>query len=193
MKIMKYLLVALSLALSVPVSAQLCTAVLTWTPPTTNTDGTPLTNLAGYKIYWGTSATGTLPNVQSINTPASVTHTVTGLAANTWYFAITSVNSAATESAQSNRGSKITTNCSTPNPPTNLTVQASNPTAWVIQQSDDNFVMLPVGTSVVGTVCNEKKKVDDGVQGVMYLIPKASVTFPPGSAVQARAMYALCG
>jgi len=26
---------------------------LQWTAPTTNADGTPLTDLAGYKIYWG--------------------------------------------------------------------------------------------------------------------------------------------
>ena len=31
-------------------------ATLSWLPPTTNIDGSPLTNLAGYKIYWGTSA-----------------------------------------------------------------------------------------------------------------------------------------
>jgi hypothetical protein len=27
---------------------------LTWDPPTTNTDGSPLTNLSGFKIYYGT-------------------------------------------------------------------------------------------------------------------------------------------
>lgn len=26
--------------------------ILTWDAPTTNTDGTPITDLAGYKIYW---------------------------------------------------------------------------------------------------------------------------------------------
>src|SRR3990172_13172687 len=31
-------------------------AVLTWTPPTTNADGTPLTDLAGYKVYYGTAS-----------------------------------------------------------------------------------------------------------------------------------------
>ena len=30
-------------------------ATLSWTPPTTNTDGSSLTNLAGYKVYWGPS------------------------------------------------------------------------------------------------------------------------------------------
>jgi ABC-type glycerol-3-phosphate transport system substrate-binding protein len=30
-------------------------ATLTWDAPTTNVDGTPLTDLAGYKVYYGTS------------------------------------------------------------------------------------------------------------------------------------------
>ena len=29
---------------------------LTWDPPTTNTDGTTLADLAGYKIYYGQSS-----------------------------------------------------------------------------------------------------------------------------------------
>ena len=31
-------------------------AKLTWDPPTTNEDGTPLTDLAGYKLYYGPSS-----------------------------------------------------------------------------------------------------------------------------------------
>lgn len=31
-------------------------ATLSWTPPTTNADGTPLTDLAGFKVYYGTSS-----------------------------------------------------------------------------------------------------------------------------------------
>jgi len=29
-------------------------ATVSWIPPTTNTDGTALTDLAGYKVYYGT-------------------------------------------------------------------------------------------------------------------------------------------
>jgi hypothetical protein len=35
-------------------TALLLMGVLSWTPPTTNSDGTPLTDLAGYKVYCGT-------------------------------------------------------------------------------------------------------------------------------------------
>jgi len=31
------------------------TATLTWTAPTTRADGTSLRNLAGYRVYYGTS------------------------------------------------------------------------------------------------------------------------------------------
>ena len=33
-------------------------ATLSWTAPTQNTDGSPPTNLAGYRIYWGTQQRG---------------------------------------------------------------------------------------------------------------------------------------
>ena len=45
-------------------------ATLSWTPPTTNTDGSPLTNLAGYKVYWGPSQ-GTYPNSVTLNEPGA--------------------------------------------------------------------------------------------------------------------------
>ena len=41
-------------------------ATLSWTPPTQNMDGTPLTNLAGYRVYWGTSL-GDYPNSTTLN------------------------------------------------------------------------------------------------------------------------------
>ena len=39
-------------ALALPVG----TATLTWDPPTTNVDATPLTDLGGYKLYYGTAS-----------------------------------------------------------------------------------------------------------------------------------------
>ena len=72
---------------------------LSWMPPTTNTDGTSLTNLSGYKIYYGSSATALST---SVNVSAgSSSYVITGLSAGTWYFAMTSLNSAGAESAQS--------------------------------------------------------------------------------------------
>jgi hypothetical protein len=61
---------------------------LSWTPPTTNTNGTsPVAALAGYHIYYGTS-TGALTKSVAIINPAANSATITGLSTGTWYFAI---------------------------------------------------------------------------------------------------------
>jgi hypothetical protein len=80
-------------------------ATLTWTPPTQNTDGTALNNLAGYKVYWGTSA-GSYTKSVTVNNPGLATYVVDQLTPATWYFAVTAVNSAGVESAFSNVASK---------------------------------------------------------------------------------------
>lgn len=70
------------------------------TPPTTNTDGTPLTDLAGFNIYRGTSATN-LAKVKALG-PTVLTYQATGLPTGTYYIATTAVNGASIESAQGN-------------------------------------------------------------------------------------------
>ena len=80
-------------------------ATLTWNPPTQNTDGSPLTNLAGYRVYWGTSQ-GNLSNSVTISNPGLSSYVVDQLTPATWYFALTAVNSGGTESAFSNLASK---------------------------------------------------------------------------------------
>jgi Fibronectin type III domain len=79
-------------------------ATLSWAAPTTNTDGTPMTPLSGYTIYYGTS-----PSALSHSIPASATATsyeITGLAPGTWYFAVAAVAKVGTTSAISNVGSE---------------------------------------------------------------------------------------
>ena len=62
-------------------------ATLLWTPPTQNLDGTALTNLAGFHIYYGISA-NTLTQMVSVGDPASTTYTMANLPQGTWYFAV---------------------------------------------------------------------------------------------------------
>ena len=45
---------------------------ISWTLPTQNTDGTPLTDLAGCKIYWGNTRTRVYTNV--VDLPGAVTN-----------------------------------------------------------------------------------------------------------------------
>jgi len=80
-------------------------ATLSWTAPTQNTDGSALTNLAGYRIYYGTNA-NSLTQTVSINTVGVTTYMVNSLSAGTWYFAIRSYNAMGVESDLSNMASK---------------------------------------------------------------------------------------
>jgi hypothetical protein len=80
-------------------------ATLSWTPPTRNTNGTALTNLAGYRIYYGTSATALNRTVQIAN-PGLATYVVPNLSSATWYFSVRAYNSAGAESSGSNVASK---------------------------------------------------------------------------------------
>jgi hypothetical protein len=82
----------------IPVSVG--SATLDWTPPTENSDGSPLTDLAGYKIYYGTSP-GNYPNQITINNPGLTTYIVDNLPANTYYFVMTAFNSTSVESGYS--------------------------------------------------------------------------------------------
>ena len=71
---------------------------LNWTAPTTNTDGTPLIDLAGYTIQYGTSATALTQSVRVTN-PGITSYVVSNLSPGTWYFALSAFNAAGTSSA----------------------------------------------------------------------------------------------
>ena len=79
-------------------------ATLAWNAPTTNTDGTPLTDLAGYKIHYGTSP-GNYTSV--IDVGNVTTYTVANLSSGAYYFTVTSYDSSNIESTYSNEASKI--------------------------------------------------------------------------------------
>lgn len=85
--------------------AQSGSAKLTWQPPIVNSDGSPLTNLAAFKVYWGT-AEGNYTHSTQISNPAARGYTVTGLPSGRWYFVVTALNSAGLESPRSNIWSK---------------------------------------------------------------------------------------
>jgi hypothetical protein len=80
-------------------------ATLSWTAPTENTDGSTLSNLAGYRIRYGTSASA-LTQTIVIDNSSVTTYVVENLSPATWYFAVTAVNSQGAESSNSNVANK---------------------------------------------------------------------------------------
>ena len=79
---------------------------LRWTAPSENTDGTSLLDLAGYRIYWGTTP-GSYPNSVRLDNPGLTTYVVDNLSAGTYEFVITAINQAGVESDYSNSATKI--------------------------------------------------------------------------------------
>ena len=81
---------------------------LNWTAPTLNDDGTALTDLAGYKIYYGQSS-GAYGNPIQIDNPSVTTYLVDGLVPSTYYFVATAFNTAGVESRFSDEAVKVVT------------------------------------------------------------------------------------
>ncbi len=77
--------------------------------PTTNTDGSPLTDLAGYRLYWGTASAAYADNLdlgmascQDVAGTWTCTYALGGLGAGTYFFSVTVYNAGGYESIYSN-------------------------------------------------------------------------------------------
>ena len=101
-----FLHVLFIIIISLNASAAFASVVtLSWDAPTTNADGTPLTDLAGYKIYYGTSshAYSTAIDVGNV-TKHMVSNLENGVV---YYFAVTAYDTSGNESNFSNEVSGI--------------------------------------------------------------------------------------
>ena len=67
------------------------TASLSWTRPVESADGTPLTNLAGYVIRYGTSDTALNTQI-SVASPATTSVEITNLSPGEWHFEVAAIN-----------------------------------------------------------------------------------------------------
>jgi len=85
-------------------SAMTGSVTLAWDAPVTNTDGSELNDLAGYKVYYGTSSTNYTQSVDIGNFTDTV---INDLPSGTWCFAITAYNSLGNESTYSNELCKV--------------------------------------------------------------------------------------
>lgn len=80
-------------------------ATLSWEAPSTRTDGSPLTNLAGFRLYYGTSS-GNLNSMIQVSDPGARSWVIENLTVGTWYFAASAYDQSGMESARSNVASK---------------------------------------------------------------------------------------
>lgn len=114
------ILVAFLLAATISWSGEVTsdTATVSWTPPTHNTDGTEINDLAGYRVYHRTGPTYATEGVDAGNVTSIQ---FAGLEEGTHYFVVTAYDVVGIESAYSNEVERII-NFTPPPPPPNTTV-----------------------------------------------------------------------
>lgn len=106
---------------------------VSWTPPTQRDDGTTLTNLKGYTIYFSTSPTGIPQEIDVTSAGATSQLVGPGLVPGTYYVQIDAYDTAGIQSKKSPAAPLVKTlgagvsvtqsfKVSFPNPPTGLTV-----------------------------------------------------------------------
>jgi hypothetical protein len=89
-----------------PQSATPGSATLTWAAPTEHTNGTPLTDLVGFKLHWGV-APGLHSSQLTINNPDTTSWKIGDLPAGPWYFTVSAISASGFESAKSNETYKL--------------------------------------------------------------------------------------
>ncbi len=72
---------------------------LTWDSPTTNSDGSPLNDLAGYTFYYGSSS-GNYTN--SVDVGNNTGYSLSSLSSGSWCFAVKAYDNSRNESSYSN-------------------------------------------------------------------------------------------
>lgn len=88
---------------------QVGTASLSWRPPAERVDGEnlPLTEIAGYRIYYGTSSGQYQYQVPAIDDAYTTTVTIEDLPVGTYYFVMTTVDVNGLESGYSGEAVKV--------------------------------------------------------------------------------------
>jgi hypothetical protein len=174
------------------------TALVRWTAPTQNSNGSALTNLGSFRIVYGTSASG-LTQSHIVSDVTARQATIQSLAPGTWYFAVRARTTSNVESSDSNVATKnvtgatsagsvaITITPTTP-PPTTPPPTTPPPTTPPPTGSRQLRVAAPdvgdivgsgssatlgrkVGTIAVGTACDPTLRVSG-----WYRVPRAQVT-----------------
>ncbi len=143
-------------------NAEAGSAMLMWDAPTTNADGTPLTDLAGYRVYWGTSSgnyTNSAVATRCYSCPTGSDgggedwECVVSLQPNTtYYFAVTAFDISRNESEYSNEVFKTTALAT--NPTGNI---ATSPTSSLCRVDGYDLISFSkvFGKTILGSTCTE--------------------------------------
>ncbi len=137
-QLIKILLLILVLALSAN-SSYAVEATLAWDAPTTNADGTPLTDLAGYKVYYGAQSDTYDQNIDVGNV---TTYLFTSLTAgSTYYFAVTAYDTSGNESEYSVEVNK------------NIPITDTTSFTYYCDNDNDSYFNPSIDGSCTGTGC----------------------------------------
>jgi hypothetical protein len=170
-------------------------ATVNWVVPTTNTDGTPLTNLASYQVSLGTSS-GTLSNTALVSDPKATSKTITPLGAGTWYFVARAVNTNGVESDASNIAQRTITAANaaktlnvtiTGVPPTTKVLKTTAVAVYDIVRTTAWVRGAQVGTIAIGKVCSQTTS----VTGNYFSVTPTDVTLT--GTPRSTALVAKCG
>jgi hypothetical protein len=179
------------------------TATVSWTAPTQNVDGSPLTNLAGYELYRATSfaGCGTAPPT-IIDNAMAISYVVTGLPTGNWHFCMKAFNTAGVRSILTGTVMKTittqTVNASVevtleqrPKPPSLLTVEV-----MVYEIVIDKYGVIRLGSRVVGSVPIGTECLPGLVlasfKGDMYAVPRTVVKLKPKITLKSETLVAHC-
>jgi Abnormal spindle-like microcephaly-assoc'd, ASPM-SPD-2-Hydin len=171
--------------------ANAASLAVTWNAPTTNADGTPLTDLAGYHLYLGTTQPA-CPGASFLTVPSptaqpaagqTVNHRVTGLNAGATYFVrVTAIDTSGNESACSPSASGVAQPVFSVTP-TTATNFGSVTTGGVV---DRTFTVQNTSTASISGGANVGAPFSIASGGSFSLSPGAShtvtVRFQPTSA-----------
>jgi hypothetical protein len=172
------------------------TATLNWTAPTQNTDGSALTNLAGYTVSWGASIS-TLTNKIDVTDPTKTSLVIDKLAAGPTWFGVQANSSAGVSSALSNIANKTITVSAAPiySATVTITVQTQpappvlstvDTTAYTINKATDALSLAAVGSVPLGVACKPQYDANG-----LNVVPRSSVTFK--TSTKPLVVVAKCG
>jgi len=117
----KFLLLVISLLTISAVPAFADSAIVSWTAPTANTDGSALTDLASFTVRVGQQGQAKTPAPTGTD-PLATTLTVNGLSVGTWCFDVVATNTSGVSSAPSAEACKSIAP-KTPASPTSVVVK----------------------------------------------------------------------